>query len=99
MHCATDTMGQHRKQGKDDPYIAMIGAEFAGHGSQQKARILIADDHFTGVKEFGSSSFELLDEWYAQKTSPTIFTSSSSQTRSRAEGGNGMYERPNFPET
>lgn len=101
MHCATDTMGQHRHRGKDDPYIAMIGGEFAGHGSQQKARILIADDRFPGVKDFGSHSFELLDEWYAIRNIADDLHVILVQDTSSMEkkGGNHMYDRPNYPET
>ena len=68
FHCATDTFGDHRKMGAADPYTKMIGGHFAGHGAQQVATIDIADHDFPGSKAFGSGdSFQLNDEWYAQK--------------------------------
>ena len=67
MHCATDTFGDYRKLGADDPYIKMIGGEFTGHGAQQVATIEVADPSFPGVAGFGTGSFKINDEWYAQK--------------------------------
>ncbi len=64
MHCATDTF--HSSGDQVDPYIQMIGGEFAGHGAQQEARIDVVDESFPGAESF-QSEFRLLDEWYTQK--------------------------------
>src|SRR4051812_11013096 len=68
MHCATDTF--HSKGSEIDPYIQMIGGEFISHGDQQKIKQDIADPNFPGVDGFGTTSFELNDEWYALKNQP-----------------------------
>jgi type 1 glutamine amidotransferase len=102
MHCATDTFGHHgnRNHGADDPYIQMIGGEFAGHGAQQPCRIEIADAAFPGVaKGFGASggSFTITDEWYALKNMPEDLHVILVQVTDGMTGN--MYHRPNFPMT
>ncbi len=97
MHCATDTFGNHRKQGGTDPYIKMIGGHFSGHGPQQVAKIEIADPKFPGVKGFGTGSFELNDEWYGQMFLADDLHVILTQV---TNGMNGKdYERGNYPET
>ncbi len=74
LHCATDTFHSKRhdellrpENEKDpvDPYIAMLGGEFTGHGSQQKATIRLIDDKFPGFA--GLKDYQMLEEWYAVK--------------------------------
>jgi uncharacterized protein len=100
MHCATDTFGQHRKRGADDPYIQMIGAEFNGHGAQQEVEIAIADPKFPGIADgFGRAgeSFRIKDEWYAQRH---IADDLHVILVQKTKGMTGpMYQRPNFPQT
>ena len=100
MHCATDTFGQHRKKGSEDPYIQMIGGEFNGHGAQQKCTIAIADPDFPGVKNgFGKEgeSFLINDEWYALRYLPEDMHVILYQVTEGMRGD--MYQRPNFPMT
>lgn len=93
-HCATDTF--HSQGDKIDPYIEMIGGEFAGHGAQQVSKLETADTGFPGVKDFGEK-FELKDEWYSQKNLADDLHVIIAQV---TEGMKGReYERPNFPET
>jgi type 1 glutamine amidotransferase len=95
MHCATDTF--HSRGDQIDPYIEMIGGEFIVHGAQQKAHIDIVDPHFPGAKEFGSSSFDINDEWYALKNMPNDLHVILVQNTQGMTGE--MYHRPSFPET
>ena len=100
MHSATDTF--HSKGNEVDPYIEMIGGEFIVHGSQQKVKLDITDPAFPGVKGFGDSAFELLDEWYALKNQPDdlhVIIAHDTATFKDRSGGNKCYDRPNFPET
>jgi type 1 glutamine amidotransferase len=100
MHCATDTFGQHRKRGADDPYIQMIGGEFNGHGAQQEVQIDIVDPRFPGVADgFGKagSAFRINDEWYALRHIPDDLHVILVQNTKDMKGP--MYRRPNFPET
>lgn len=96
FHCATDTFGSHRKQGKEDPYIAMIGGEFAGHGAQQVATLKITDPSFPGAEPLGEA-LTINDEWYALKNiAHDLHVIAAYET----EGMKGKeYQRPNFPET
>ena len=97
IHCASDTFGDHRKQGADDPYTKMIGGHFSGHGAQQVATIEIADPTFPGISAYGSSSFELNDEWYSQKYLADDLHVILVQKTAGMKGKD--YLRPNFPET
>jgi uncharacterized protein len=100
MHCATDTFGQHRKKGAEDPYIQLIGGEFNGHGNQQPSRLEIADPAFPGIaKGFGTTgnSFTITDEWYALRHLADDLHVILIQTTEGMKGP--MYQRPNFPIT
>ncbi len=94
MHCATDTF--HSQGDEIDPYIKMIGGEFISHGAQQVARLNVVDPDFPGVKAFGRS-FEINDEWYAQKhLADDLHVIIAHDTK----GMKGKeYQRPPFPET
>lgn len=97
IHCASDTFGDHRKMGADDPYTKMIGGHFAGHGAQQVATIEVADPSFPGVSAFGTGLFQLNDEWYAQKYLANDLHVILTQ---KTQGMKGKeYDRPNFPQT
>jgi uncharacterized protein len=102
MHCATDTFGRHppRNRGPVDPYIQMIGAEFAGHGKQQEVEIDVVDPKFPGVAEgFGGSgrSFRFKDEWYGLKNIADDLHVILVQVTKGMEGRE--YQRPNYPMT
>ena len=97
MHCASDTFGTHRKMGAEDPYVKMIGGQFAGHGAQQDVTIEVADPSFPGVSGFGTGSFKIKDEWYTQKDWNDDLHVILVQ---KTEGMTGKeYQQPNFPET
>jgi type 1 glutamine amidotransferase len=98
FHCATDTFGDHRKMGANDPYIKMIGGHFAGHGAQQVATIGIADPDFPGAKAFGTGKeFQLNDEWYGQKYLADDLRVIYYYKTDSMKGHD--YERPNYPQT
>ncbi|HWE36882.1 MAG TPA: ThuA domain-containing protein [Isosphaeraceae bacterium] len=96
MHCGSDTF---HSRGQDvDPYIQMLGGEFAGHGDQQKAKVLIADPRFPGARSFGDAeSFELEEEWYAQKNIADDLHVIYVMVTDGMKGP--QYQRPNFPQT
>lgn len=94
MHCATDTF--HSKGDQVDPYIQMIGGEFITHGAQHEARLLVADEGFPGAGPFGPS-FEINDEWYAQKNLADDLHVIIAHDTNSMKGA--MYQRPNFPQT
>jgi uncharacterized protein len=95
MHCATDTF--HAPPGKPvDDYTKMIGGEFAGHGPQHVAKLIVSDTTFPGVGPFGAD-FELNDEWYAQKNQPDDLHVIIYHITEGMQGDD--YKRPNYPET
>lgn len=63
VHNGSDTF-----HGQDavDPYIAMLGGEFATHGSQQNARQDLVSSAFPQLAALGES-FVSHDEWYVQR--------------------------------
>jgi type 1 glutamine amidotransferase len=97
LHCGSDTFGHHRGMGADDPYIQMVGGEFAGHGAQQEATIDIVDTTYPGVKALGDKSFKITDEFYAQKNIADDLHVILVQNTTGMKGND--YDRPNFPQT
>jgi uncharacterized protein len=70
VHSASDTFhsqgGRFQTQNQPDPYIAMLGGEFLGHGRQQEARVRVADANFPGLQGL-RDNFTALEEWYSLK--------------------------------
>ena len=66
VHSASDTFhskgSRFETQQQPEPYIAMLGGEFLGHGSQQEARV----KNFPGLQGL-SEDFTLSEEWYSLK--------------------------------
>jgi uncharacterized protein len=99
-HCASDTFhtqGDRRKnQSTPDPYIAMIGGEFIGHGAQQAARMRVVDPKFPGLEK-AEAGFDLNEEWYSLKNfAPDMHVLLVQETK----GMKGLdYERPPYPAT
>ncbi|MHB1422793.1 MAG: ThuA domain-containing protein [Gemmataceae bacterium] len=100
-HCASDTFHspggrwENTSRERIDPYIAMVGGEFAGHGAQQKAWMRVIDDEFPGVK--GLKDFEMHEEWYSLKNfAPDLHVILVQDTEGMK---NADYERPRYPAT
>jgi type 1 glutamine amidotransferase len=70
VHSASDTFhsqgGRFQTQNQPDPYIAMLGGEFLGHGSQQEALVKVADAKFPGLQGL-RENFTAMEEWYSLK--------------------------------
>lgn len=103
-HCASDTFhsaghsgpGQWKNQTELDPYIAMIGGEFAGHGKQQKATVEVVDPTFPGTSEL-SHNFVLHEEWYSLKN---LAEDMHVILLQHTEGMDDRdYQRPAYPST
>ncbi len=93
FHCATDTFHGGKAL---DPYLAMVGAEFTGHGSQQKATMKIVSPDFPGLKGLGDS-FALAEEWYTfHKFLPDLHVILVQETKGMTDG---LYQRPPYPAT
>jgi len=61
VHAGNDAF----RLGGYDPFIEMLGGEFASHGAQQKSWSRIVDSKFPGLE--GLQDFELMEEWYTPK--------------------------------
>lgn len=98
FHAATDTF----RSGGVDPYIAMIGGEFCGHGSQQDAAQRVASPKFPGTDGLGKS-FSFREEWYAfNKLAGDLHVILVQDTTTmQRDSGNDkrLYDRPPFPAT
>jgi type 1 glutamine amidotransferase len=102
FHAATDTFltAEHDRYTSHaaalDPYIAMIGAEFIHHDSQQKATQRIVDPKFPGFEKLGAEVI-LMDEWYSLKDfAPNLHVLLVQET----EGMQGPhYKRAPYPST
>jgi type 1 glutamine amidotransferase len=100
-HSATDTFHSH-DDADPDPYIKMIGAEFIIHGSQQKARQIVADKKFPGLSAV-PDDFGPLEEWYSLKNFQpdlhVLLVQDTSTMKRDAGGDRAGYDRPNYPST
>ncbi len=79
-----------------DPYIAMVGAEFDGHDSQQKAKQKVVSPNFPGAEKLGES-FEMFEEWYTYRKFAKDLRVILLQETSGMKGPH--YQRPDFPST
>ncbi len=98
FHAATDSF----RSGGIDPYIAMIGGEFMGHGSQQDVPMLVTSPKFPGARGLGDS-FSMLEEWYAfKKFAPDLHVILVQDTEAMSKKGKNnerLYGRPPYPAT
>jgi type 1 glutamine amidotransferase len=77
-------------------YIRMIGAEFSGHGSNQKTKIIVADAKFPGIAAL-PPDYGPHEEWYSQKNFAADMHVILVQDPA---GMNGFqYVRPPYPAT
>jgi type 1 glutamine amidotransferase len=113
FHCASDTFHSSKrpKPGEQmlrdeqvadnrDPYIKMIGGEFAGHGSQQKATQKVISRAFPGLEDIQDFGFQ--EEWYnLMNISDDLHVILAQDTSSMKsdKGGDAQYKRPNYPST
>ena len=100
LHNASDTFHsagedqQNQPPEAVDPFIAMLGGEFVGHGDQQVARIRVVDKRFPGFADIGSS-LEFKEEWYALKN---LANDLHAVLVIDPSGMNGkVYNRPPYP--
>ena len=101
-HSATDTFepaSAHtdpKPPASLDPYVEMIGAEFVGHGQQQKARARVADPRFPGMQALGQG-IEWTEEWYALRAFPADLHVLLVMETEGMQGN--FYQRPPYPNT
>ncbi|MFV1967343.1 MAG: ThuA domain-containing protein, partial [Pirellulaceae bacterium] len=62
FHSGSDTF--HSGGNGVDPYVAMVGGEFMGHGAQQPGRLLITSPKFPGLEGYENEVTINREEWY-----------------------------------
>jgi type 1 glutamine amidotransferase len=112
FHCASDTFHSKNRgklgdqllrdktvEDQRDPYIKMVGGEFAGHGSQQKAKMLVASNEFPGLENL--KQYEMQEEWYnLHNISDDLHVILIQDTSTMSyKGGDAQYKRPSYPAT
>jgi len=112
IHAATDTCASKNKSarvrpanpGPDiSPFVCMMGADFAGHGAQQKAVNKMVSPTFPGLESL--KDFEMVEEWYTfMNLAPDMHVILVQDTASmKGPKGDGnlekLYQRPPFPAT
>jgi hypothetical protein len=113
FHCATDTFHSPKRPKPTDqlikdqtwedvrsPFIKMIGGEFAGHGSQQKATQKVVSTAFPGLEDL--KDFNFAEEWYNLHNLSDdlhVILAQDTSSMNSEKGGDTMYKRPNFPAT
>ena len=94
IHSATDTFHSGKT---GDPFIRLIGAEFAGHGAMQKATQKVIETGFPGLEGL-EPTFVQFDEWYTFKSFAKDIDVVLLQSTEGMKGP--MYEgKPAFPST
>jgi hypothetical protein len=108
FHCASDTFHSKNRNNQEllrdakikdpvDPYIGMIGGEFAGHGRQQDATMKFVSSSFPGLS--GLKDFTMHEEWYNLKNlAPDMHVILVQDTKSM-KNPEPMYKRNPFPAT
>jgi uncharacterized protein len=91
IHSAADTFDRKAH----DPYLDMLGGQFATHGQQQPGTAKLVDPAFPGLKGLGDFSFT--EEWYVLKNfSPDVHVILEMQP----DGMQGAaYQRAPYPQT
>lgn len=63
-HCGGADTWHNWIDAGEKPFLAMVGGEFIGHGSQQESSIRVVDPKFPAVQGW-PGQVKLTDEWYA----------------------------------
>jgi uncharacterized protein len=108
FHCASDTFHSKNRREPDllrdatikdpiDPYIGMVGGEFAGHGRQQNATMKFVSSTFPGLEDL--KDFTLHEEWYNLKNLAPDMHVILVQDTTTMQNPEPMYKRAPFPAT
>ena len=101
FHSATDTF--HSRRDAIDPYVAMTGGEFMGHGSQQSGRLLVTSAEFPGVDSQDQAVTIDREEWYTFRNFArdlhVILVQDTEGLKKESEQDKFLHTRPNFPQT
>ena len=102
FHSGADTF----HSGKEiDPYVAMVGAEFMGHGTQQPGRLEITSPQFPGLEKDRDKDAVTIEreEWYTFRNFGrdlhVILVQDTEMLRKEHERDKFLHSRPSFPQS
>ncbi len=102
FHSAADTF----RGGKEiDPYVAMVGGEFMGHGTQQPGRLDITSPDFPGMEDYRDQDAVTIEreEWYTFRNFGrdlhVILVQDTEALRKEHERDKFLHSRPSFPQS
>jgi uncharacterized protein len=102
FHSAADTFHSGREI---DPYVALVGGEFMGHGSQQPGRLTITSPKFPGMEKVADQDEVTIDreEWYTFRNFGrdlhVILVQDTDMLKKVSEQDKFLHSRPPFPQT
>lgn len=102
FHSAADTFHSRKEI---DPYVAMVGGEFMGHGTQQPGRLPIASPEFPGLEDYRKQDAVTIEreEWYTFRNFGrdlhVILVQDTEMLRKEHERDKFLHSRPSFPQT
>ena len=103
FHSGADTF--HSRGDQVDPYVAMVGGEFMGHGSQQPGRLSIASPPFPGLEDYQNEAAVTIDreEWYTfrnfSRDLHVILVQDTDVLKKESKQDKFLHSRPPFPQT
>jgi len=101
FHSAADTF--HSGGDRIDPYVAMVGGEFMGHGTQQSGRLLVASPEFPGLGDRKDEVTVEREEWYTfrnfSRDLHVILVQDTEALKKEHKQDKFLHSRPPFPQT
>jgi type 1 glutamine amidotransferase len=103
FHSGADTF--HSGKDKIDPYVAMVGGEFMGHGTQQPGRLPITSPGFPGLEDSKGKNDVMIEreEWYTFRNFGrdlhVILVQDTEALKKEHKQDKFLHSRPPFPQT
>jgi type 1 glutamine amidotransferase len=101
FHSGADTF--HSRGDKIDPYVAMVGGEFMGHGSQQSGRLVITSPKFPGLEDYENEVLIEREEWYTFRNFGrdlhVVLVQDTNALKKEQKNDKFLHSRPSFPQT
>jgi type 1 glutamine amidotransferase len=101
FHSGADTF--HSRGDQIDPYVALVGGEFMGHGSQQPGRLIVTSPKFPGLDGDKEPVMIEREEWYTFRNFGrdlhVILVQDTEALAKEQKNDKFLHTRPPFPQT
>ena len=101
FHSGSDAFHSHGSE--IDPYVALLGGEFMGHGTQQSGRLLVATPEFPGLENYKKEVTSDREEWYTFRNVGrdlhVILVQDTAALKKEHKRDKFLYTRPPYPQT